>query len=260
MKRMKKWLLPVLTGLIVVGAAALPAQISRARDARQFGQVHREELAVNALPDQDAPTLTDRLTLFVSQYYPEHPVLSYMAAVESEESYRTVTQRGMELLTESGIFPSSFSQDFEKKAVQPVNVNQLLLWDPAKEWEPALFWQISWDCSDTWHIKHLNLMIDGETGAPVRIDIRDTNLAQWLPYKTAALQDVADRYFDVMGWAQGVDVAPMDGPADQHELAYSVTGAEFWYVLSQGPTSLTIHPELSGAGAYPNDTAASTVE
>ena len=70
MKLIKKWLLPVLTCLIVAGAAVLPPYISQARDDRQFGQVHAEELDAVPLPVYEPPTLMDRIKLYAGRFNP----------------------------------------------------------------------------------------------------------------------------------------------------------------------------------------------
>ena len=242
MIQLQKRLFPVLTGLIVIGAAALPARISQARDARQFSQVHAEELAADGLSFQETPTLTDRMALLVGQYSTEHPVLFYELPEEVQMAETGDIQR---MLEESGILPTNFFAEFEDN---PPTVTQLLLWDPEKKSvfrEPVAFWRVEWRYFEPLHSKRLSLVVDSKTLVPISLDILDTNLAQWLPYKMNDLQNLADRYFRLLDWEIGRDIAvPREvNTKELHALYYSLTDADILYALFQRPTSLTIRPD-----------------
>lgn len=246
MKRLQKWLFPVLTCLIIIGAAALPARLSQARDARQFSQIHAEELTADSLSLRESPVLTDRMALFAGQYSAEHPVLSYELPMEEEELRITLTLDIRHKLEESGIFPRNFFQEFEE---DPLIFTQILLWDPEKKSvfrEPVAFWRVEWRYFEPKHSKRLSLVVDGKTLTPVSLYVSDTNLAQWLPYKMNNLQNLAERYFSLLDWEPGRDIGdPREvKTAGQRALYYSMADADILFALFHMPTSLTIQPEL----------------
>ncbi|MBD5084145.1 MAG: hypothetical protein HDT33_03530 [Clostridiales bacterium] len=251
MKLVKKWLFPVLTCLIVAGAAVLPARVSQARDARQFGQIHTEELKADALPVYAPLSLADRMVLFTDRYSAQHPILS-----SDEGAYAdTLTklqqaQMVQELLTGSGIVPEWVFEDFDP--YEHLTVSRLLLWDPAEgaaAQEPSVFYLFHWTYYTTPHNKSLTVNVDGETGLPIEVIVFDTNMSQWFPYGWDELHDMANRYFEMMGLVDGLDIEPMEPaePDSKNYLAlyYSVIGTNLHYSVSRNPTSLGISLELN---------------
>ncbi|MBD5118650.1 MAG: hypothetical protein HDT37_06020 [Clostridiales bacterium] len=254
MKLLKKWLFPVLTCLIVAGAAVLPARVSQARDAQQFGQIHTEELKADALPVYEPLSLTDRMVLFTDRYSVQHPILSSNVGAYADDLTKLQqAQAVQELLTGSGIIPEWFFEDFDLH--EHLAVSRLLLWDPAAGavvQEPSVFYLFHWTYYTTPHSKSLSVSMDAETGLPIEVDIFDTNMSQWLPYGWDELQDMADRYFDMMGLVHGRDIEPME-PEDPDSkrylnLYYSVIGTDVHYSVSRNPTALNFFLELDQEG------------
>lgn len=241
MKLVKKWLFPVLTCFIVVGAAVLPQQISQARDVRQFGQVHAEELAADALPTYEPPSLLDRLELYASQGYAAHPVLSFVdyggfdGITEEEEA---LMQSVQDMLTGADVLPSWI---FEEEPFEKEQPTRLLLWDPAASGtfqEPAVFWRLRWERPDKAHSKSVSVNLDVESGLPVYLSVFDTNMSQWLPYEPESLRALAERYFALLG----LDVQEFKPEGSDYGmlLYYSIAESGMYFIVRRQPTFLTI--------------------
>lgn len=250
MKPMRKWLLPALTCLSVVGAAILPPQVSRLRDLRQFGQVHTEALEADDLPVREAPTLLDRMELFANQYSSARPILSSSTGGYADSLTRQEQALALrELLTAWNIVPNFFFDEYTgaaNEAFEYCGVQLLLLWDPAGKRdirEPSCYYQFAWTDYETYHNKSLSVDVDAETGLPIQVIIWDTNIAQWFPYTREALADKAEHYFQMMGWTVGVDAFAMDPPEPEDkflQLCFSVPGTDLYYWITHGPTTLHI--------------------
>ena len=174
MKQVKKWLFPVLTALIVAGAAVLPPGISQVRDARQFGQVHTEPLDASALPAYEPPGLLDRLALYAGQGSEEHPILSYNAPIYADDPRREEQMwAAWETLINGELVPGNF---FEEEPYDCI-VSRTLLWDPAASdsWqEPSAFVGIlvEFHAKDGAYYKNMQVRVDEESGLPVEVHIR----------------------------------------------------------------------------------------
>lgn len=247
MKLLKKWLFPILTCLIVVGAAALPQYVSQSRDARLFGQVHAEALDADALPVVELPTLTDRMTLYADWFSPLHPVLSFRdygdigeegAAFPDQEP---LVQETRELLTGADVLPNWI---FEEEPLEGTVASRLLLWDPAASGtfqEPAIFWELKWSYFDKFHSKDLRVYLDAETGLPIYLWVFDTNISQWLPYDTDHLRTRAERFFSLLGLdIREIDLDTTISENIQLHLRYSVAGTAMVFDVIRTPTALTI--------------------
>lgn len=248
MKLVRKWLFPALTCLIVLGAAALPARLSQMRDARQFGQVHTEALEADGLPVAQPPTLLDRMELYAGQNDASHPVLSFRDAVYFEDSEgRELADTAQALLTGAGVLPRWL---FREEPFDQVTVGRELLWDPAEEsaaQEPAQFWTVHWSYySNKYHTESIELVLDAETGLPIKLFIDDTNMSQWLAYDQEALRALAERFFDLLG--VGVREVEAHGPMydPSLNLSYAVDGTSLHFHISRAPTALVVQLERVG--------------
>ncbi len=263
MKLMRRWLLPALTFLIVVGAAVLPARVSQMWDARQFGQVHTEALEVGSLPVHEAPTLLDRMELFANQYSSARPILSSSTGGYADSL--TIREQALalrELLAAWNIVPNFFFDEYtgaSDEAFEYCSVQRLLLWDPAEERdirEPSCYYQFAWTDYETYHNKSLSVDVDAETGLPIQVIIWDTNIAQWFPYTREALADKAEYYFQMMGWTVGVDVIPMEPLELENkflQLCFAIPDTDLYYWITHGPTTLHISLETMGGGDTDSD-------
>lgn len=250
MKLVKKWLFPALTCLIVAGAAALPPRISQARDARQFGQVHTEELAADSLPAYEPPSLADRLELYAYRFSKEHPVLSFEDTFYFEQhpqEKEELMQSVEDMLVEAGVIPK---WAFEEDPFTELTARSLLLWDPAEDssvQKPATFYWLTWENHDKLHNKIFVVYTDGETDLPIDIYIHDTNISQWLPYEAEPLRELAGRYFELLG----MDVREVDADRPYepwHTFYYELTDTAVRYSVHRQPTSVTIELDTNWHG------------
>ncbi len=245
MRRLKKWLLPALTCLIVAGAAVLPPYLSRLGDQRLFGQIHTEELAADSFPVREPLTFRERLALYAGQYDSAHPVLSFRDNGYFEEPKdKELVEAAMKQLMEAGIVSDWV---FRETAFDDVAAARLLLWDPAGEGvqEPSAYWDVEWNYhSDKRRQASVSLVLDAETGLPIHLYIGDTNMSQWLPYDTDALGAWAGRFLALLGleFREVESAYPMFDPS--LNLRYAVAESPVHFLVSRGPTSLTIQPEL----------------
>ena len=256
MKLLKKWLFPVLTCLIVAGAAVLPARVSQARDARQFGQIHTEELKADALPEWKGPSFLERLEMYICQYSydEERPVLSFHSTLYYGDPVRDeVIERAKDTLTQSGILPNWYFTDEPFEDFTGPTVSHTLLWDPADSasWqEPSSFWLVTFQyhSESGAHYKNLSVVLDDESGLPITLALSDTNMAKWLPYKADALRAFMERYFDALGLE--VQLQDSDNPEpDGLVLSYLVSGTNVGYTAEHNATLLSIGPYTTIGGA-----------
>lgn len=243
MKPMRKWLLPALTCLIVVGAAILPPQVSKFRDLRQFGQVHTEALEADDLPVREPATLLDRMALYSGQYSSEHPILSFRDVAYSEEDSEGIelARTTQELLINAGILPEWFSRE---EPFGMVIISRLLLLDPAEgnaAQEPSAFWDAEWFYdSNKKYQKSVHVVLDAETGLPIDLFVNDTNMSQWLSGETQELRLLAERFFNLLGLeAQEVDSSGA-GFVPGQTLSYTIQDSPIGFDVSYGPTVLSI--------------------
>ncbi len=243
MKRVKKWLFPALTCLLVLGAAVLPPLASQARDARLFGNVHAEALDADPLPVVRASTLLDRMTLYASQLSSSRTILSSRDYVVLEDSQQKALARSaQELLTEAEVLPGWI---FEEEPFDDVTAFRLLLWDAEEAAQaPVTFWDISWDYNIKSHQKSVNVVLDAETGLPIHLYVHDTNMSQWMAYNTDDLRALLERYFTLLALeVQEIDV---NGPrfVPGVNLSYSISGTGLDLFASRAPTDLSIQFDL----------------
>lgn len=256
MKWVKKWLFPVLTCLIVAGAAVLPPYISQIRDAGLLGQVHTQALAADALPVREAPELLDRLALYARWCSPSEIIPSFQSPeTEYVETAERVTREALEKLADGGVLPGQAVWDLADGAarLEITSWSHILLWDPdvgIAQQEPISFWAVTGDLGrgSVW------MDIDAESGLPLRLSLYDPDMAQWFPYKDpSALPELARQYFDLLG-LEATRMEP-DGPgsAAPWEIHYAVTGLKLCYCFSFNATMLNISLERVDPGAYSCD-------
>lgn len=232
---MKKWLLPVLTCLVVTGAAALPAWISQLRDARQFGQVH----TLTAHPDASASpaleerTLPDRMALYAKQRFPGEPILSFRDSVNTgDPEGREQAQAAQKLLVEAEVLPEWLFEGFDE-----AEFSRLLLWDPAEGGavrEPSAFWDVEWSyyANKEWG-KSVHVTLDAETGLPIELIVNDTEMDQWLSPKTQDFNRLVEHFFDLLG----METEPGGFSYDSGQVqSYAVTGTALFYEVCRADT------------------------
>lgn len=113
MPQLKKWGVPVLTGLIVLAAVVLPRQLSALRDRGMWSAIHVEPLSEDDLIVRELP-LPEKLELLGRAIlYPDLEVFSTTQSLPSPgepgaEQAEEAFFKSVESLTEWGALPESF--------------------------------------------------------------------------------------------------------------------------------------------------------
>lgn len=107
MKKLRPWILPVLTGLVVTAAILLPQQLSQMQDQALFNSIHAEALTVeNDLPIQP-PDLVQRIGL-LSGWMTEPDIIfvqQELTDTDFLEEWKAVISQQLTSLSESGLIP-----------------------------------------------------------------------------------------------------------------------------------------------------------
>lgn len=246
MKPVRKWLLPALTCLIVVGAAILPPQVSRLRDLRQFGQVHTEALEADNLPVYEPPSLTDRLELYLRWRDSEWAVPSVRSPEEErEDQAEKLIRAGLERLVEGDVFSADARTLWAERYLPDLHISSwsyVLLWDMEDgvvPQEPCAIWELT-AVMDTCTV---GLALDAESGLPLYFDIYDSNLVQWISSKDPeALPSMAERFLALLGLeGERVTLSTLDNGMGQ--CIYRVKGADFYFHFDYTYHQLVVQPE-----------------
>lgn len=232
MKLMKKWLFPILTCLIIVGAAVLPPYISQVKDSEQFGRIHAEELNMDTLPIREPPDLLKRLELYARWRTPAETIPS----VQNPEMNVGLTEQALEYLVQTDVIPGHLLWD----SVEQADAKRILLWNPTDSMgsqTPIEFWRVKVYLGD----RSLSMDLDSETGLPLFLNLYDPDMAQWLNYKDPnTLPDLAKCYFDLL--EVEADLVEGDIPLDSApwERQFLIKGTDICYRFSFNATVLTI--------------------
>ena len=235
MKLVKKWLFPILTCLIVAGAVVLPPYISHIRDNRQFfGQIHTSELDAEALPVREGRGLLERLELYARwSTAPTEIIPSFQTGrepVEVELADAELVERALNYLTHAGVLPAYL---FEFPLESP-NITRILLWDPADRISGRNSIEY---CSVVagWGKGSLWIVIDSESGLPLKLSLTDYNMAQWLEYQDPnTLPALAEQYFELLGLKAQVfeTILPSDTAPWEYGFVIEGTEIEYWFVFN----------------------------
>lgn len=246
MKRVKKWLLPALTCLLAAGAVVLPPYISQLRDAKQFGQIHTEALAAETLPAYEPPSLTDRLALYLRWRDSEWAVPSVRSPEEErEDRAEELIRAGLGRLVEGDVFSADARTLWEEQYLPDLHISSwsyVLLWDMEDgvvSREPCAIWELA-AVMDTCTV---GLTLDVESGLPLRLDIYDSNLIQWLsPKDPEALPSMAERFLALLGLeGEQVTLSALDSGIGQ--CIYRVTNTDFYFRFDYTSHQLIVQPE-----------------
>lgn len=244
MKLVKKWLLPILTCLIVAGAAVLPPYLSQLRDARQLGQVHMETLEADALPAYEPPDLIDRLTLYARWSSGIETIPSFQSREEQyAETAEGVMWDALEQMAEGGVLPGYLWEGLELNSW-----SYIMLWTPESgiaNQAPVTVWRINADFGDKARVGALLMNVDAESGFPLTFTIFHDDMVQWLPYEVDALQQRMDQYLALLGL--GVELVKASGPKKNGgiTLDYTITGTNIGYWAGHAVDMLSVEPVIS---------------
>lgn len=242
MKLARKWLFPILTCLIVAGAAVLPPYISQVKDSQQFEQVHSSELNADALPVREAWDLLDRLELYARWYTNAEIIPSF----QTPEMDVDLAAQTLEHLVQADVIPGHLLWD----PVEQADAKRILLWNPTNSMgiqTPIEFWRVKVYLGD----RSLSMDLDGESGLPLHLNLYDPNMAQWLKYKDpGTLPALAECYFDLLGLETHLVEAGVKPETAPWERQFTVEGTELCYRVAFSGTTLDIRLGQSGTNSY----------
>jgi len=238
MKLVKKWLFPILTCLIVMGAAVLPPYISQVKDVRQFEQIHSTEQNADALPVREVRDQLERLELYARWYTNSEIIPSFQTPTIDKE----LAEQALDRLAQAGVISTSVTED----SMEHIEMERILLWDPSDSTgfqQPVEFWSISADLGDG----ALCMNVDGESGLPLMLSLYDPNMARWLQFKDpGTLSDLAGRYFELLGLEAHFVESDVTTDAAPWERQFVIDGTGSYYGFSINATMMNIGPDQRG--------------
>lgn len=235
MKYVKQWLIPVLTCLIVAGAAVLPPYLSQLRDVKQFGQIHTEGLAADGLPVREEPDLAARLALYV-RWNDNKEIIPSFQSPESDWKGQAeeLIQAALERLTQAGVIPEKLLVG-KAATLEITSWTYVLLWDPdvgVAGQNPIGFWRITAELGE----RSMWMDIDQESGLPAQLGFYDPAMTRWMPWEDRTARAAAlEGFLSMLGLA-GEEVNPV--PFDPNCIRYRVADCDFCYQAFQGSESL----------------------
>lgn len=264
MKNLKKWLLPALTLLVVLGAVLLPPWAAQVKDAQLLGRVHTEEMA-GSLSFQ-AASLTDRLGLLARwsaggevasltqeladdeiELHTQQPVAPGPAPSGGQTSddmedlvYMLLEARvraALDRLAPEG----TFLRDVLPQGLEGVTAQRLLLWEPSGGLA-ASFLQVQWEPAQTGRAWSLSLTLDEENDLILSLTLKNPHMAGlqagWgvsgveLPYL------VGEHYFSYLGVDSEVRIV-----SDGESAVYALPESGALYLVQITEDTLTICPD-----------------
>lgn len=229
MQQLKKWGVPVLTGLIVLAAVVLPRQLSALRDRGMWSDIHVEPLSEDDLIVRELP-LPEKLELLGRAIlYPDLEVFSTTQSLPSPgepgaEQAEEAFFKSVEYLTEWGALPESFDPgtlEFQSGS------RAVYVRSDGHQSASMLYLQGATGNRDNFWI-----VVDEETGLPVWIDCALRSVpAKSLP----TAEDLGTRFLDGLGLEvqqHGPNVWEIDGAGG---LMYSAGVESAYGRISVGP-------------------------
>lgn len=223
MRSFNRWILPVLTGLVVLSAVLLPPRLSRIRDGRLLNQVHSEALTaengLTALP----PALEERMLLLARWQEDGTGLAVANQPLESPDALEELVRAELQSLTSQGALspellpesPSSFNS--WRMVLQDVETGAGASFLVADRYEKEqTFW----------------LILDEESGRLLRMDIRE-------PQMKAVQPDPAALGGAFLG-RLGTDCTLLG--AGPHEALFQITGTDLQYLSIVDGFFLSVRP------------------
>lgn len=173
MKRLDRWLLPILTCLVVLVAVLLPQRLSRWRDEAVLNGPHTEELKTeNELPTQSLP-LEERMMLMARYDEDMDAMTAMVQELEQDGGMEALMRTELERLCESGILPwETLPED-----LSPFLSRRLYLRAPEEIWGASFLVMEGYSKEDD---VSLSLALDEETGYALRLELYSPALRKFV--------------------------------------------------------------------------------
>jgi hypothetical protein len=205
MNYIKRWLLPILTALVVLGAVLLPQKLSLLRDQALLGGIHREPLTADALSASTSPlTLEERMELFCRwrNDQGESSAISWaldnQSTPEEMPALEELVEKERDSLEETGVLSqNALPQDLTGLSGSRVSVRL------AEDLRSATFLELEVTEPETG--AHWSLVLDEETGSLIE-------LAAFFPQEGvyAVAADLGAGFFDRLGMGYQIETAERD--------------------------------------------------
>ncbi len=226
MRRLDRYLLPILTCLVVLVAILFPQRLSQWRDAAVLDGPHTEELKTeNDLPTQPL-SLEDRM-LLLAMYIEglDADLTVIFQEREWDEETETLLRTELERLSDNGVLPAGPRAE----SLSGFSAQRLYLRSP-EEIRGAAF--LTLDVYSKAQNLWLYLALDEETGCALALD------ASGLPIKRFAAEpvDIGIRFLDRFGLEY-----ICDGYAES-DAFFQLTGTDCGYMVVKGQDDLRISP------------------
>ena len=151
-------------------------------------------------------------------------------------------EQALDDLTQAGVLPDYL---FEFP-MEHINMTRLLLWDPGNmnSHNSAEYWSATADFGENCHVW---IVIDSESGLPLKLSLSDPNMAQWLSYKDpVTLPDMAERFFDLLGLEAQMSATILPSDTTPWEYRFTIEGTEIEYWIVFNATMLDIKFGMAG--------------
>lgn len=231
---MKKWLLPAVTALAVLGCVLLPPRLSEWKDAKMWGAVCAEAAPETGAADQGGDSLlSERLALLARYWVDQDGISAYSETVSARETLsgcREMLDRELEDLEADGVLPPELGLENYAMAVM-----RIFLQDDQTGLQ-ADYYVV--ECRGVGSSVEMNAALDAQTGRALLLGVYNGELA----VKSDSLPSVGEvglRFF------QRLELEPAFRDAYQGAALFSPVDGVVYEVM-QGPGYLSIFPGEPG--------------
>lgn len=237
MKRLDRWLLPVLTCLVVLVAILLPQRLSQWRDQAALNGLHTEELKTeNELPTQSL-TLEERILLLARYDEDMDSMTAMVQELEQSGEVAGMMRKELERLCESGVLPPEVLpadlSSFESR--------RLYLRAPEEIWGSSFLLMEGYDKAED---IYFSLVLDEETGYALRLELA-----------TPALQQFSDEPVNIgITFLDRLGVENMCIGYGGYDATFDLPGADCRYTIwLENHAMLQITPAPKGIADFATD-------
>lgn len=224
MRRLDRWLLPILTCLVVLVAILLPQRLSRWRDEAVLNGPHTEELKTeNELPTQSL-ALEERILLLAQYNDTPEAMTVIVQELELQGEAEELIQAELERLYAGGILDSEAMPE----SLAPFWGNRVYLRAPEEIWGASFLTMEGYLKEDG---TYLSLVVDEESGTALWLEVFTPGIKKWVGEPV----EVGRFFLDRMG------VENICTGYGMYDATFDLPGADCHYEISSAD-ALTVIP------------------